>query len=409
MRYVFVPCLLILGACQTGHEPKPQPRDVYKTFGETHALIKNHTEPVILSDGARQVLVAPAFAGRVMVSTLDGDEGLALGWIKPEVVTGAMRDERFVNYGAAERMWLAPEGSQFALYFPPEQNLSSANWIVPASFNHTKFPVVSASPTAVTMEKEIELENWSRTKFKLRLKRTISMLPAAQVADVAGVPVPDGVKYVAYQTHNVVGNAADTAMARSSGLVAIWMLGMFATEGDVTIILPYVPDAKGGTGPKVKSNYGSSFNIPPPERLKVLDDPPVVLFKGDANFRSKIGLSPQRTTGVMGSMDWKRTILTLVKTPVVEPNGLYVENAWEPDKRYGGDAVNSYNDGPAGVEGEQFGFFYELETLSPAKELKPNEELVHDNFTLHFQGSLEALNGIAQKALGVDLTKLPRL
>jgi hypothetical protein len=353
--------------------------------------------------------VTPAFAGRVMVSTLDGDEGLALGWIKPEVVTGAMRDEQFVNYGAAERMWLAPEGSQFALYFPPEKNFSPANWIVPASFNHTEFPVVDSSPTEVTMEKVIELENWSRTTFKLRLKRTVSILSAEKVADVAGVPVPDGVKFVAYQTHNVVANAADEAMAKSDGLVSIWMLGMFATEGDVTVIIPYLPDAQGGSGPKVKTNYGSSFNIPRSDRIKIYDDPPVVLFKGDANFRSKIGLSPQRTTGVMGSMDYKRLILTIVKTPVIERDGLYVENAWEPDKRYGGDAVNSYNDGPAGVGGEQFGFFYELETLSPAKELKPEEELVHDNFTLHFQASsIEALNPIAQKALGVDLTKLPR-
>jgi len=141
----------------------------------------------------------------------------------------------------------------------------------------------------------------------------------------------------------------------------------------------------------------------------VLDNPPVVLFKCDAHFRGKIGLLPTRTRGIIGSMDWKRNILTIVKTKV-DPNGLYLANTWEyQDAPYSGDALNSYNDGPVGPKGEQFGSFYELETVSPARELKPGEELTHKHLTVHFRGDRAKLNEIAKKVLGADLEKLPRL
>jgi len=407
MRYLILALAFLLGSCRTGQEPTPKIRNVYKTFAETRALISAHTDPVILKDGPRQVVVAPGFAGRVMVSTLDGDRGLALGWIKEEVVTGKLRDEHFVNYGAAERLWLAPEGGQFALYFAPGTDYNLENWYVPAAFNNTELPVLDRKDTQVMMGKEIELQNWSGTKFKLALERAVSLLSAGEIEAVLGTPVPGGVKYVAYKSHNIVRNAGLDPIARGGGLVAIWILGMFTTEGDAQVMIPYIPDERGGKGPKVKSDY---FGKVPSDRLKVLDKPPVVLFKADANYRSKIGLSPRRTTGVMGSIDWKRSILTIVKTPVVDRNGLYVNNAWEPQERpFAGDAVNAYNDGPSGPEKKQFGFFYEMETLSPAKELAPGESLKHDHITIHFQGPLEALKPIALKVLGVDLETIPHL
>jgi len=397
---------LISVGCRTQPEPSPAPRQVYRPFGETLRFLQKYTKVVRLSDGPRQVLVAPEFAGRVMASTLAGEEGLALGWIKREVVSGRLKSEQFVNYGGAERFWLAPEGGQYALYFKPGADFTLSEWFVPPVFNNSSFEVTDSSERSVTMKKDMELQNWSKTKFKLTVQRTVSLLSDQEVASALGVSIPDGVQFVAYKTHNVVTNRGEP-ITKDGGLVSIWILGMFPTEGDVLIIAPYRPDKLGGSGPKVKSDY---FGEVPPDRLKVLDDPPVVLFKGDANYRSKIGLSPKRTTGVLGSIDWKRSLLTIAKTPVVKPDGLYVNNAWEPQENpFEGDAVNSYNDGPSGPKKEQFGYFYELETLSPTNELGTAESLVHDQITVHIAGPVEKLNAVAKAVLGADLTKLPRL
>ena len=69
---------------------------------------------------------------------------------------------------------------------------------------------------------------------------------------------------------------------------------------------------------------------------------------------------------------------------------------------YEGDVVNSYNDGPL-ADGGQLGPFYELESSSPAKELKPGEMLEHRHITLHLEGDEALLNEIAKKTLGVSL------
>jgi hypothetical protein len=54
------------------------------------------------------------------------------------------------------------------------------------------------------------------------------------------------------------------------------------------------------------------------------------------------------------------------------------------------------------------GGFYELENLSPARELARGEKLTHWSTVLHFHGPLDKLNAISQAALGVDLKKLPK-
>ncbi|HEY5326688.1 MAG TPA: DUF6786 family protein [Mucilaginibacter sp.] len=67
-----------------------------------------------------------------------------------------------------------------------------------------------------------------------------------------------------------------------------------------------------------------------------------------------------------------------------------------------GDAVNAYNDGPL-VNGTQMGPFYEIESVSPAAFLKPNEALSHKHSVFHFIGDKAELNQIALKTLGISL------
>jgi len=76
------------------------------------------------------------------------------------------------------------------------------------------------------------------------------------------------------------------------------------------------------------------------------------------------------------------------------------------DKPYGGDAVNSYNDGPSEPGAEKFGDFYELETSSPAAALKPGESLTHIQRTFHFKGKENDLDAIARAVLGVGIAEI---
>ena len=80
---------------------------------------------------------------------------------------------------------------------------------------------------------------------------------------------------------------------------------------------------------------------------------------------------------------------------------------WEKQKEpYGGDVVNSYNDGPVEPGKPSLGGFYELETSSPAAELAPGESLVHTHRTFHFVGERASLDAISDKVLGVTASRI---
>ena len=84
----------------------------------------------------------------------------------------------------------------------------------------------------------------------------------------------------------------------------------------------------------------------------------------------------------------------------------YVNSSWQiQENPYSGDALNSYNDGPL-ADGSQMGPFYELETSSPAAELKPGEGLSHIQFTMHLTGNPNKLDAVSRKVLGISLNEI---
>ncbi|HZL42764.1 MAG TPA: DUF6786 family protein, partial [Verrucomicrobiae bacterium] len=129
-----------------------------------------------------------------------------------------------------------------------------------------------------------------------------------------------------------------------------------------------------------------------------------IFFSGDGKFRSKIGVNPRRSKAVLGSYDAENKVLTIVQFS--QPEGVvdYVNSLWKiQDNPYGGDALNSYNDGPPSPGAKPLGPFCEMETSSPAAALALGQSLSHVHRTFHLSGSVEALNRVALAALGVSL------
>ncbi|MDK1032472.1 MAG: hypothetical protein QGD94_10730, partial [Planctomycetia bacterium] len=166
------------------------------------------------------------------------------------------------------------------------------------------------------------------------------------------------------------------------------------------VIVPFVPDDAGGTGPVVNDGY---FGPVPAERLKQGDT--CLLFRADGEYRSKLGIRPGRACDRLGSIDFENNLLTVVCFDL-PGTGRYVNAMWElQDDPFAGDVVNSYNDGPAEPGKASLGGFYELETSSPAGELAPGETLRHANRTFHFRGAMEALDEMSRTLFGVEVSQ----
>jgi hypothetical protein len=208
-----------------------------------------------------------------------------------------------------------------------------------------------------------------------------------------------GVKMVAFESRNQITNAGAAPWTRAAGLASVWILAMYAPAEDGRVIVPF---AKGGGGPIVNDAY---FGKVPAERLVVKDG--FLLFEVDGQQRGKIGLGPGRARPVLGSYSPGARLLTIVHydLPPDAATRPYVNSMWELQKEpYGGDVVNSYNDGPPAPGKPALGGFYELETSSPGAELAPGESLVHTHRTMHFVGEEGELDAIARGALGVPLS-----
>src|SRR5690606_22848687 len=182
---------------------------------------------------------------------------------------------------------------------------------------------------------------------------------------------------------------------KETGLLSIWLLGMFSPSEETVAIVPFHDrkDVKNF----ITDNY---FGQIPAERLITKDS--VLLLKCDGKHRSKLGLSPAVAKPLAGSFDFKRNMLTIIFFDI-DPTGDYVNSKWEMQKQpYKGDVVNAYNDGPL-EDGTQLGPFYELESSSAAKPLQPGETQTYRQTTCHFEGDYAALKALAQHLLGVDL------
>jgi len=374
------------------------------TFGDDVKFLKKHTDVVILSDdsGDSRVAVIPQMQGRIMTSSADGSDGLSFGWINRELVASGEFEEHINVFGGEDRFWLGPEGGQFSIFFKNGVPFDLDHWFTPAPIDTEPFDLVSTSKNRAVLKKDIRLDNYSRTVFDLRVDREVRVLGKNEAVNELGATPSKNVKMVAFESTNKITNTGSGAWKKETGLLSIWILGMFNPSPETTIVVPFNAGDESTLGPVVNDSY---FGKVPSDRLIVADG--VLFFSGDGQYRSKIGLSPLRAKPVLGSYDAVNKVLTIVQYN--KPDGVtdYVNSMWElQDEPYKGDTVNSYNDGPPEPGAEPMGPFYELESSSMAAALDPGERISHVHRTFHLQGSEADLDPISKAVLGVTIDQI---
>jgi hypothetical protein len=343
-------------------------------------------------DGESRVLVVPAYQGRVMTSTTGGDKGSSYGWINHKYIRSGQVSPQFNAYGGEERFWIGPEGGSFSYYFPKGAEQVYSNWDVPKVIDTEGFDVTAKSLSEVSFEKHTRLTNASGHAFSMGFRRVISLEDASRVL---GVEIGPDIKALAYSTANTIVNEGDSAWTEETGMPSVWLLGTLNPTPTTTVFIPYNEEYAGRI---VKTDY---FGELPSDRIAVRDG--VVYFKIDGLFRAKIGLPKGSAKDLCGSYDSRNHVLNILKYTVPDGDCDYLNAQWgHQDSPFGGDVINSYNDGPT-EDGTIMGPFYEIETSSPAAALAPGDSLTHVQYTMHFEGSEESLSKIAEAVFGIDL------
>lgn len=371
------------------------------TYADDVAFMQNYTDLIQLSDesGKSKVAISAALQGRVMTSSAFGENGKSYGWINRELFKSRDTLDHINVFGGEERFWLGPEGGQYSIFFKKGAKFTLDDWYTPRLIDLEPFDVKNQSSSNVVFTKKASLKNYSGFRFDMGIQREIAILSKTEVVKELGInSLSDAIKTVAYQTTNTLTNIGQSEWKKETGLLSIWLLGMYNHSPNTTIMIPYVSGEESELGIPVNDTY---FGKVPSERLVVKDD--IIYFSGDGEYRSKIGLSPMRAKDVAGSYDSKNGILTIVKYNKPEGVTDYVNSMWEiQEKPFTGDVINAYNDGEPNPGEKPLGPFYELETSSPAMALKSGESGTHIQLTCHFEGDVNALNPIIKQVFGVS-------
>jgi len=379
------------------------------TFGDDVEFLTRHTPLIVLSDehGAK-VAVSSAWQGRVLTSSASGDRGASFGWINRELISSGKLQPHINVFGGEDRFWIGPEGGQFSVFFAPGAKFDLENWFTPAAIDTMVYDVAKKSRTSATFRTRFGLTNYSGTVFEVGVSREVRLLSREAAAKALRFQPGMDVQLVGYESVNRITNVGKEPWKQTTGLLSVWILGMFNPSPTTTIVVPIRSGSEAQLGVKVTSDYFGSI---PAERLVVRED--AIFFSGDGRYRSKIGINPQRSKAVLGSYDAANQVLTIIQ--FTQPEGVtdYVNSLWKIQERpFGGDAANSYNDGPPSPGAKPLGPFYELESSSPAAALAPDKSLTHVHRTIHLTGADSGLDPIARAVLGVSLaeikTALPR-
>jgi hypothetical protein len=377
--------------------PEESFQEVVHSANAVHPLI-------VLADGQHRAMLAvsPAMQGRVLTSTADGWDGRSFGWVNLPLIESRKKQEHFNAYGGEDRIWIGPEGGQFSVFFAAGAPFDLAHWYTPAPLDIEPFQVTRQSDSAVGFERSFTLQNYSGTRFNVKLDREVRLLSTQEIEQHLHVPSLRGVSSVGFESINKLTNDGKEPWIKKTGLLSLWVLGQFEASPESDIVIPVKAGSVSEKGEPVNTDYFAEI---PSTRIRVINN--VVFFKADAQFRSKIGFRPQRASGVLGSYDARNHVLTIIQYPPPEAGEEYVNSAWKIQEHpYQGDVANSYNDGPQSPGGVQLGHFYELESSSPAAALSAGQSIEHVQRTIHLQGDPKELDAIARSVLGVGVKEI---
>ncbi|MBW2621569.1 MAG: hypothetical protein JRD68_01565 [Deltaproteobacteria bacterium] len=374
------------------------------TFGYDLNFITSHRKVIVLKDesGKPCLITSPELQGRILTSSFDGPDGISLGYINHERIASTEIFPHTQGYGGEDRFWIGPQGGQYTIYFHPGDAFNFDNWFTPAPLDTELFEVVAANDSMVHYRKKMSLQNYVQATFDLEVNRKIRLIGRKEAQQLLSVKELDRMNYVGFESDNEITNTGTEAWEKESGLLSIWILGMF--PGGSTVIIPYHEGQEAVLGPVYNEYFTDQLGMLDESQIKIENG--TIFYKGSGNYNGKIGVGAKRARSFLGSYDEKNNILTIIHFSLPNESVDYVNSQWEQQEEpYAGDVVNAYNDGPLDREATATPTFYELESSSPAYELKPGGKMVHFHRTYHFQGSRKQLNNISQTLLGVNLKK----
>ncbi|WP_111709336.1 DUF6786 family protein [Lutibacter citreus] len=364
------------------------------TFEEDIEVLKKIEDLTILKNDDAMIAVSGTYQARVFTSTSNGIKGRSYGYFNKRLIQNNEYKTNLTSLGGEGRLIFAPEVGKYATFFAPNTE-QTANTISPSPDMKSKiFNELDRTNLSITSGNKMQIRNANSYIFELNVKRKISLKTNSQIQDELKITLNNNLKAVAFSAESWVRNIGKKQWDKEKGLLSIWDIGCIKSSPKTIVIIP--------TKNKIEevTNYFTPLNS---DRVNIKNG--VVFYKADTNYMNKIGIQQENIKNVFGSYSPEINLLTICTFNFIENEDYYANCVWGHSKPYKGDVINIFN-GEVNEELDRNWPFYEMETLSSQKELKPNKEIYHRQTIFHFEGAKEELNKISKKVLGVELTEI---
>ena len=315
---------------------------ICQSFQKDLGFLSKYTNTIVLHQGNQHIIVTPEWQGRIMTCTATGEEGKSHGWINYSFIEEQRQDPNINPFGGIDRLWIGPLGSQFSLYYQGKK-FDDKYWHVPHDFDRKPFEVIKVGKNFVQMKSAMKLSNFIGTEFSIHIERRINLISLNVINRLLEVEIPSEVDVIAFESVNTMINEGKQ-WDDDLGTLALWSLGQFQGNDKTAIIIPYKSEGVS----KYINTYLAEI---PDERISHLDS--VVLFKGDGKFRSKIGIPPQVTIPLFGSIDLQNNLLIIIQFQFENDYHYFNSNLGYQENPYEGDVVSVYNNNPEYIDGEE--------------------------------------------------------
>lgn len=361
------------------------------SFGHDLEILNGVDDLAILSDSNAMIAVSGKYQGRIFTSTSRGLTGKSYGVFNKDVLRDSNWKQNLSKLGGEGRMWFGPEIGKYAIFFAPGTEQTPYTIKVSPELNTAHFNLIQKNDMSVTYGNNMIIRNSNNFHFQFHAKRRLSLLDQKQISKDLGLHINNKLSVVGFSAETTIRNTDKKQWKKEMGLLSIWDIACITPTPKTSVIIPL----------SNKTDSITNYFTPIDEnRLRITDK--VVIYKADAAYMNKIGIQPALCKNIFGSYSPEINLLTIVKYNFTK-DGQYVNSLWGHKEPYQGDVINVFN-GEVNDSLDRNWPFYELETSSAAKELKPNEEMYHKQSIYHFEGDETLLNTIAYKVLGVKLS-----
>ncbi len=250
----------------------------------------------------------------------------------------------------------------------------------------------------IRLKRDIQGVNNAGQKIDLQVSRCVNLLNHAGIdanfGDImARVLAQEDLSYVAFATTSSVTNISEGPTESDdapSVSVTACLRSMFNANPYSVAVLPFRQGSE--EEPPIHVEY---FGNAPHGRFRHV--PGAALLRADGKLRFQIGVSSDRAQPLVGAVDFREGILTLIAFDMPE------KADWAAvEMSYDGDVVRAYNYGVTQPNEVMPGSFYGFDINTPVITLAGGDVLMHDQCTLHVNADKETLSLLARELLGID-------